>query len=285
MKNNIGDIISGMKILEFSHYNKSGNIKYYICECIKCGTKSIKSINNLRKYENTRCKGCRQIKINNRVGEVYGKLTITSFSRFKGEGSSQKIYYNCRCECNNEIEVRYDHLQSGTESCGCKQLDYVTKHSLSGTRLYYIYRNMIQRCYNTNDKYYNLYGSKGIYVCNEWLESEDRGLINFYNWSMDNGYSDELTIDRIDNNGPYAPWNCRWATHEKQANNRSNNRIISVYGTNYTIAELSRLYNISYHILFYNLNEGKSIYNILESNNKIVLQNPIRFYNNPIKFI
>lgn len=71
------------------------------------------------------------------------------------------------------------------------------------------------------------------------------GLINFYNWSLSNGYDENLTLDRIDNNGPYAPWNCRWATWIEQANNKRNNRILEYNGEKHTIPEWSRITGVN----------------------------------------
>src|SRR5206468_9297058 len=91
------------------------------------------------------------------------------------------------------------------------------KHGMKGTRLYTIWKGMRYRCLNPNNCNYHNYGGKGIAVCEEWQSS----FLSFYNWSMENGYSDTLSIDRIDNNGNYEPSNCKWSNHSEQQINRS----------------------------------------------------------------
>lgn len=82
--------------------------------------------------------------------------------------------------------------------------------STSKTRLYKIFQGMKDRCYNVNSSHYKTYGAKGIEICPEWLENG--GVQNFISWSLDNGYDDNLSLDRIDNNKGYSPDNCQWVT-------------------------------------------------------------------------
>jgi hypothetical protein len=89
------------------------------------------------------------------------------------------------------------------------------KHGMSHTRIYRIWVDMRSRCRNPNANYYSIYGGKGIKVCKEWEEFK-----NFYDWAISNGYTDSLTIDRIDNNKGYSPDNCRWATQQQQSMNK-----------------------------------------------------------------
>lgn len=127
----------------------------------------------------------------------------------------------CKCDCGNETIVLKANLVRGhTKSCGCNRSinarKLFTKHGQCGTRLYRIWVEMVHRCYLKSDTNYKKYGARGITVCDEWRND----FKSFYDWSMSNGYTDELTIDRIDSDGNYEPTNCRWATYKQQNLNR-----------------------------------------------------------------
>lgn len=115
----------------------------------------------------------------------------------------------------------------------------ITTHHASKTRLYKIWDGMRDRCRRQGHMHYKNYGGRGITVCDEWLDFNE-----FKRWALDNGYNDQLTLDRIDCNGNYEPSNCRWATYEEQAANKRTNHIVNVNGETMILAECSRKYNI-----------------------------------------
>lgn len=102
------------------------------------------------------------------------------------------------------------------------------KHGLSGTRIKRIYYNMHSRCENTNTPKYKNHGGRGIKICDEWHGGE--GLVNFYNWAMANGYTEDLTLDRIDNDGDYCPENCQWVDFATQNRNKRDNVFVTING-------------------------------------------------------
>lgn len=167
------------------------------------------------------------------INNKYGKLTVLSLSPNKSGGNNA---YVCVCDCGKEKTVRGTHLKQGLiRSCGCLYKEAgVNKQKEIGKRNnpkeHKSWSGMIQRCYNIKNKKYYRYGGRGITVCDRWLKSFE----NFYK-DMGDKPSSEYSLDRIDNNGNYEPYNCRWATQKQQANNRSNNRYICYMGINETV--------------------------------------------------
>lgn len=157
------------------------------------------------------------------TSKKFGRLTVIERYGYQGK----IITWLCTCDCGNSCIVRGDHLRNLTiSSCSCltKELRKInaTKHSLARTRLYRIYNCMRNRCYDKKHTHYKNYGGRGITVCNDWLNDRK----SFFSWAINNGYKDNLTIDRIDNDKGYSPSNCRWATrYEQQHNKRTKNTI------------------------------------------------------------
>lgn len=133
------------------------------------------------------------------------------------------------------------------------------KHGMWGKSIYNRWKHIKQRCYNPKDAAYKNYGGRGIKICDEWLDKE-KGFINFYNWAINNGYKDNLTIDRIDNNGDYSPNNCRWVTMKIQANNTRHNKKITFKNETHTLTEWSEILNINLQTLAHRIkNKNKTI--------------------------
>lgn len=128
-----------------------------------------------------------------------------------------------------------------------------TKHGLWGTRLYTIWGNMIQRCTNPNNNNYPRYGGRGINICNEWRNSFQA----FHDWAIDNGYKEDLQIDRIDNDGNYEPGNCRWTTATYNLNNTSRSVTITHNNETHTVAEWARITGVNEKTLRNRLKAGK----------------------------
>lgn len=193
------------------------------------------------------------------IGKRFGKLTVISKSEERAKNGT--IKYICQCDCGNTSIIRGDHLRSGeTLSCGCLIKKYgITKYTKEGQstinqRLYSIYDKMKQRCYNKNNNAFKYYGSRGIKIYQPWLDD----FMIFYNWAVNNGYSDNLTIDRIDVNGNYEPNNCRWVTYEEQNNNTRRNVHITYNGKTQSVSQWSRDLNIPINRIYYRYHKGWS---------------------------
>lgn len=192
-------------------------------------------------------------------GQRFGRLV--AIKQVKNEHAGRAAMFLFKCDCGNYITTRASAVRSGhTKSCGCLQKEKTSvranKHGGVGTRLYSVYKDFLERCFNPASLNYKNYGARNITVCNEWLG--EHGFENFREWAYANGYDEtaprgQLTIDRINVDGNYEPSNCRWADMITQANNTTRNVRYDLNGKSYTIAELARLFNIKYQTLYYRL--------------------------------
>lgn len=159
------------------------------------------------------------------VGEKFGRLTVIKRA---GSNKDGRAIWLCLCECGVETVKNGKLLLNGhCKSCGCGEYENrvknITSHKLSNTRLYRIWKAMKQRCYYKAHKDYHNYGGRGVIVCEEWRND----FITFYTWAIENGYRDDLSIDRINVDGNYEPTNCRWATtKEQRLNQRPRKRVV-----------------------------------------------------------
>lgn len=167
------------------------------------------------------------------LGLKVGMLTVITDTEISYSAYGKKIYnIKVRCDCGVEkYIVRNTFTKGKSRSCGCSSSKFrqklVTTHGQSKSRLYRIWVGIKSRCSNrSNNKDAKSYFLRNISICNEWLYSFE----NFRDWSLSNGYKDNLTIDRIDNNGNYCSENCRWVTSKIQANNRRNTCIFTAFG-------------------------------------------------------
>lgn len=209
------------------------------------------------------------------TGERFGRLVVIKHAYQEGA----RHYWLCKCDCGNEKLILGCSLKYGkTKSCGCLarektiERNKLTKstHKMSNTRIFKTWMRMKSRCLNQNTKDYKNYGGRGITICQEWLDD----FMNFYNWSMANGYKDTLSIDRINVNGNYEPSNCRWATIKVQNNNKRSCCFIEFNGEKHSIAEWSKKLKINKNTLQSRLKRyGWSIEDVLKRKVKRNIRN------------
>jgi len=185
------------------------------------------------------------------TGQRFERLTVI---RYAGLNKHQKAMWECKCDCGKTITVLGKCLRNGnTKSCGCYTSDRIREyskvrwktHGESGTRLHHEWTAMNQRCRNPNHESYANYGGRGITVCDEWAHS----FTAFRDWALQNGYQDDLTIDRIDNDSGYCPSNCRWVDYKTQSRNNSRNVVITYRGETHCLTDWVDILGLNYKIM------------------------------------
>lgn len=186
-------------------------------------------------------------------GKIFGYITVISREHSECKKNAKWL---CECHCGKKFVTEGNRLRGGkVNSCGCMrgQLKIATMgtHGKTNSRLYKIWRSMKSRC-SYSSKGAERYHGRGIKVCDDWSNSFDE----FMDWSLVNGYSDDLSIDRIDPDGHYCPENCRWATLEVQNNNKASNFFVDIDGEKKTIAEWSKFSGIKYETIRSRISRG-----------------------------
>ena len=226
-----GQRFGRLSVLKFNQRK----IRSYYWECIcDCGNRKIANAATLKNGKLKSCGCLQKEKKHDLSNKKFGRLTT-----IEKTASGKHTYYLCKCDCGAIKEIRSDGLVSGKViSCGCWKKESfqknTTTHGMSNInkRLHMCWCQILQRCKNPKNGNYKYYGARGITVCNEWMEYKV-----FYEWALQNGYKDTLSIDRIDVNGNYEPSNCRWATDTQQARNKTNNLYLTVNGETKTLSE------------------------------------------------
>lgn len=196
-------------------------------------------------------------------GNKYSRLLVISENEVRKDN---KVQWNCVCDCGKKLVVCGKALRTGnTKSCGCLQKEKASVsiknflqnnecpniiHGMARTRIYNTWKNMNRRCKKKGSAHYKLYGGRGIKVCEEWNSFE-----KFYE-DMKDGYTDDLTIDRIDVNGNYCKENCRWITMKEQSNNRRSNHILEFNGEKLNIEQWAKKLGIPRNRLQNRINRG-----------------------------
>lgn len=244
----IGSRYHSYVVIDAERRQDKDRSRIYVKILCDCGNITWKSYDHVYRDKTCGCNqfpGKRTVDMDNAIGMQKGKTTIVAMRRINEEATSI-IECLIRCECGTEKWVNYNNFKRGHYmSCGCERYSTIAKkkttHGGRRSRLYQTYHSMLNRCYNPNIHNFKHYGGRGIIVCDEWRHS----FVAFRDWALSNGYSDDLSIDRIDVNGIYEPSNCRWATYKQQARNTTRNRWVELNGQTKTLSEWAEIYNIS----------------------------------------
>lgn len=256
-----GQKFGSLNVLEI--HERCGRHKPIKWKCIcDCGSEKIVDSQLLRRGIITDC-GCAVEK--RLIGKKFGKLTVIKALKERQRG---KIVWVCKCDCGNITHVvssnlREGKVRGGTYSCGCAKIEQKTVHNLSNTKLYKTLVSIKGRCKNPNHPNYKRYGGRGITLCEEW--DGEKGFENFYNWAMQNGYRDGLTIDRTDNNKGYSPNNCRWVTNKQNSNNTRNCKLMTINGESHTISEWADIKGIPPRVFYSRRQRGWSDYDVINT--------------------
>lgn len=220
---------SRLTVIERVENDRNGRARW-LCKCDCGNTKEVAGKSLLTGH--TRSCGClnkdaiSKASMIDLCNEKFGLLTVVERAEdYVSPKGKHHVRWLCKCDCGGTSIVSTNQLRSGkTKSCGC--LLRRGGHTIHGgryDRLYSVYANMKNRCYNANSQDYKYYGDRGVTICEDWLNN----YLLFKDWAYKNGYDDsaefgKCTLDRIDVDGQYCPENCRWVDMKVQSNNRRN---------------------------------------------------------------
>ena len=204
-------------------------------------------------------------------GCKFGRLTVIQ----KDAKSKGRTKWICKCDCGNVKSIQATHLKSGaTSSCGCYQKERAilcnTIHGKTTTSLHNRWKAIKQRCLNSNNKRYQDYGERGINICDEWLDFR-----NFEKWALNNGYAENLSLDRVDNDKGYSPDNCRWTDEITQNRNRRDVVYIKDIDRKIKLKIVSEITGISFATLYDRITKQnkKSLKEILSEEQYMLITN------------
>lgn len=229
----------------------------WLCKC-DCGNEVRRTAAHLKQNNtSSTCGKCNLIKDSDYIGKTFGYWVVVKPEK----GNSRKKAYLCQCKCGKYKIVNADTLKLGTsKSCGCfhkeDMIKRQTTHGKTGQRIMNIYYDIKSRCYDNKNKRFADYGGRGVAMCEEWVNNSSA----FVEWALNNGYSDELTIDRVNNDGNYEPTNCRWTTIKEQAQNRRSCIMLTYFGVTKNLKQWCECIGEDYKKIYGRYHRGYEIF-------------------------
>lgn len=255
-KDLLGQKFGKLTVIENMGIDDKGNTLWK-CKC-DCGGEKITNTHSLSTKHTTSC-GCLYPKAEDLTGKRFGRLKVVKRVADTFDKANRRyITWECLCDCGKTTYATTNNLHGKTTSCGCYLKEVAgkqtLKHGFRKTRIYTIYNGMKQRCNNPKTPEYNAYGGRGIKVCEQWNKPD--GLKSFAEWAFENGYKDNLTIERIDVNGDYCPENCTWIPKNEQAKNTQKTVRVIYNGGTLIASDFARLVNIDRRTVYRKIKEG-----------------------------
>ena len=274
-----GDVFGDLTVVEAPLMRNGRWATDARCKC-RCGREVIVPFRDLiNRCKRSCCIGHRSLDPYSgsvKPGDKFNKLTILEIIENERDKEGRRLA-KCKCDCGKIKTIPLYQVRTGTvKSCGCLKGDY----TLDERRLNLIYGGMKQRCYNPKCAGYPDYGGRGIYICDEWLKDRRE----FMRWALSHGYAKNLSIDRIDNHGPYAPWNCRWITlAEQQRSGRRGLRYVTVNGLKLILSVWAEKIGMPYGTLFSRFSYLRSIMSSDNIAAEMAVRNSLEQYGKTVK--